>query len=109
MRTALIVALPLALAACAPEVFSTAFTPQGVESPDFGVTGLAAPPTQPNLAAFNSADPRVPEIKAEQTCTLGYDTLARETLPADEGAQYDYRQIRCARYELGIGVPKFAF
>jgi hypothetical protein len=109
MRPILAVLLPLALAGCAAEVYSTAFTPYGVESPEFGVTGLGVAPTQANLAAFNNADPQVPDWKAGQICTLGYDTTQRETLPADPGA-FDYRQIKCATYTLSFaGVPKFSW
>src|SRR3954469_3275524 len=97
MRRALLLVLTLALPGCAAEVYSTAFTPSGVESPEFGVTGLAGVTTDPALAAFNNADPGVADWKAQQTCTLGYDTTQRTTLPAADapGTAYDYRQIKC--------------
>jgi hypothetical protein len=103
MRAALLLALPLALAACAELADQAAYSVSGTsgETKDFGVSALAAGPMPENYAAFNRIDEQVADFHARQICTLGYDTLEKRAMAFDPG-QLAWWHVRCAPYVLTV-------
>jgi hypothetical protein len=103
MRAVLILALSLALSACAglAEQASYSFSGGADESPEFGVSALADGSMPPNYAAFNRVDPSVADFHARQSCTLGYEKLGERTIPYDPG-QLEVWQVRCVPYALAF-------
>ncbi|MBX6370262.1 MAG: hypothetical protein IRZ04_20005 [Rhodospirillales bacterium] len=103
MRAALILALSLALSACAGLAEQAAYSVSGGvdESPEFGVSALADGSMPPNYAAFNRVDPSVADFHARQRCTLGYEKLGDRTVPYDPG-QLEVWQLRCVPYALAV-------
>jgi hypothetical protein len=101
MRAALI-ALPLALSACAGFAEQAAFSVSGggEAPPAFGVSALAATADMPaNYAAFNRTDPQAADFHASQICTLGYEKLGERTLTFAPG-RLVWWEVRCTPYHL---------
>jgi hypothetical protein len=100
MRAALL-ALPLALSACAGFAEQAAFSVSGgaTPSPEFGVSALLDGDMPANYAAFNRTDPQVADFHASQICTLGYEKFDERILAFDPGRLAWWR-VRCASYHL---------
>lgn len=103
MRAALLLALSLALSACAGIAEQAVYSFAGTsgESSEFGVSALTAGPMPENYAAFNKVDPQIADLHARQNCTLGYDKLEERTMAYDPG-QLTWWRVRCAPYVLTV-------
>jgi hypothetical protein len=102
MRAALL-ALSLALSACAGLAEQAAYSVSGGASPqpEFGVSALVGGAMPANYAAFNRVDPQVADFHARQICTLGYERLAEDVIAWDPGQLAQWR-VRCEPYVLTL-------
>jgi hypothetical protein len=92
MRRAFLTAIIVALSACT--------TPREPDRVVFGVAGdRAASDTTP---ASDDAMRQFLDAKVNRVCTLGYETVKVETLPAEDNHALVDEQVRCSDYSLRL-------
>jgi hypothetical protein len=75
-------------------------TPRAPDRLVFGVSGDR--PAGTSSVADDEEMRRFLDWNVSQICTLGYDSLKVETLPAEDGKQLVDEEVRCRDYRLSF-------